>query len=201
MAVLPPILTKSAEKGPETTCLLYIFSFFRQFGHKFFFFCVVNLVSLWNISFPNPLKILTWQCRIFFSVFCSICFSNWPENLGETWQQQVEEEESMCQGSGSGADCWPGPFLLAEHIECSHTVHTQIGTFFYFSFCQTSRRGVQRVQHDSVKIWRKCRQKPVYTYNTAPYKTIGSSNLAKHSWIISNINFNISKMFSFRHGY
>ena len=22
-----------------------------------------------------------------FSEFCIICFSNWPQNLGETWQQ------------------------------------------------------------------------------------------------------------------
>ena len=73
MAVRPPILAKIGRKKADKY-FLTIFRFFRGSLDIQLIFVVVNLVSKKSL------------CRI-FSVFCIIFFSNWPGNLGETWQQ------------------------------------------------------------------------------------------------------------------
>ena len=81
VAERPPILPKSGQN-----ILFYNFQFFQgQFRHKVNL-CVLNLVSIWNISFQNTFKntSMTMQnCSIFNTIF----FSNWPRNLHEAWQR------------------------------------------------------------------------------------------------------------------
>ena len=71
VAKWPPIFSNSGRKGAQKYCFL-IFSFSRVSLNITHFLCVVNSVSLWNISFPNPFKNLYCTRTLNFSVFCWI---------------------------------------------------------------------------------------------------------------------------------
>ena len=94
VAVRPPILTKSGRKGAGKY-FLTILGFSGEVWTKNNFFVLFFIWSDYKLFPFQPLKntIMTMQNFFlyfaeFFSVFCKIYFSNWPRNLGQTWQHR-----------------------------------------------------------------------------------------------------------------
>ena len=149
---------------------------------------------------PKPLKNTYMTMQNFISEFCRVCFLKLAGK--PRW-----DLATAGRGGGehvSGFRVRSRLLARAVPIGWAYRVLSYTHKLEPFSISVFVKPAGEVCRGSNMIQWKSggnvyCHQKPVY--NTAPYKTIGSSNLAKHSWIISNINFNISKMFSFCHGY